>query len=145
MTQATSLTAAQLSRLFAASDARHQISILIPSTSNGNIGGLKIRSEASVELRDRVITAIEKLFAKQYGGVSTRDSVGGWIDYDTGEIIRELGTTITSFVSDLTADNVRQLFTLAAQVRETFQQDAVLVTVDHAAWFVDAGFMPPTL
>jgi hypothetical protein len=130
------LTAVQLARLFAASHAQHSVSILIPSTNNAVIAGEKLRADASPALRAQVLNAVCKLFAKRHGGYALRDSVGGWIDADTGDLVEELGTTVTAFTADLTPDIVNELVTLAHSIRQAFSQDAVLITIDHAAWFI---------
>lgn len=139
------LTTTETARLMNTAHTRHEISIVIPSTNNGNIAGLKIRSDAAPVLRASVITAISKLFAKEHGGYSAYDQIGGWIDSDTGELVNEVSTVIKSNVSTLTPASVNQLIDLAQSVRQIFQQDAVMVTIDYAAWFVAADTVFPAI
>lgn len=112
------------------------VSIIVPSAHNYIVGDEKIVQPANAVVRDRVINLIGRVFANRYGGFTSTEQNGGWVDSDTQAIVWEHSTNITALTGKLTSDDTALLVSLAKAVKEIFNQDAVLVMVGNRGIFV---------
>lgn len=78
-------------------------------------------------VRASVIGAIERQFAKHFGGFTAINGLGGWID-DAGALMSERVTRVEAFTGDATDAQVAEVATACVNVILTRMNQASVMT-----------------
>lgn len=115
-----------------------KLSVYVPSTHNYFIGDNKTVMPANPVIREQVVSWIETILANKFGGASTVQLQGSWIDSNNGALIHEDITQVYALVNEVTADTMLLLQNIGQAIKALFNQDSVLVSVDYSSqgWFI---------
>lgn len=125
-----------MNALMKSPDTKHVVSIQVPSTNNVCINGKKVTIPANENVRTLICKHVATILASRFGGVTTVETNGAWIDAHTKELVWERGTRIETLIADITAADLTLVASLASVVKTVFNQDAVLVKIDNMGWFI---------
>jgi hypothetical protein len=104
-----------------------KVTIYVPSTLNVCVDNRKI----VMPIDNRaIVNGLEECFAREFFGFSELSPVyGGWIDSETGLLVREAIIPVMVIVED-TPDNRARLEALALGLKLGLNQDSVLLTFE---------------
>lgn len=104
-----------------------KVTIYVPSTLNVCVDNQKI----VMPIDNRaIVNGLELCFAREFFGFSELSPVyGGWIDNETGLIVREAIIPVMVIVDD-TKENRERVLALALGLKLGLNQDSVLVTFE---------------
>lgn len=81
------------------------------------------------------VTQAMKAMAREFGGVTVTDAQGAWVDA-SGELVIDSSKILSSWYGDEHGDSIHgKMSALARYVKEFLDEDAVLYTVNTAAYF----------
>jgi hypothetical protein len=120
----------------------HRIGIVIPSTQNyvndgyQNIGYVPVKYAlpASQETL-KSITDNVYVFFSQFGGFTSNEQFGGWMDTDNAKLILERGLSVWAYGIP-TRFQVDSLVQIAQSIKATLNQDNVLIIVNDIPYLI---------
>jgi hypothetical protein len=86
-----------------------------------------------------MVEAVENEIALFFGGFTTYQAFGGYIA-DSGKLVREPVTIVTSFVSTLKQNQRKGLFILAHRIAKQMNQESVLLEIGAKVYFVTQDY-----
>lgn len=103
--------------------------IVIPSTINSIVDGVKTTRKATKAEIARNSEQVELFLCQQFGGCTVTQQTGLWYDEQTGKVIREKSLFIWAYstATDYHADTLR---TMAEIIAHNMHQDSVLYVVN---------------
>ena len=102
-----------------------RLAVYIPSESEG--------IDIPEEIRQPIIDGVKRDFSTRYGGYTSHDAVGGWMN-DEGELIEELVTVVYTFTQ---YPDVQSLETMGRRVAKLLYQDCVAIEVGYEMRFME--------
>jgi len=100
----------------------------VPSTKN--VGQKLTKSE-----RRTLLTRVETLFSKAFGGSTSMQSIGTYIAND-GRLIRETITLVTSYHDKETSEALAIVIPLAESIKSEYGQETIAIETETGIEFI---------
>lgn len=105
-----------------------RVTFYVPSTKN--VGQALSKSE-----RRALVSRVETEFSKAFGGATSTDGIGSYVA-NSGELIRERVTLVTSYHGLETADALAIVIPLAQSIKNEYGQEAIAIETEQGIDFI---------
>lgn len=106
----------------------HLVQVYVPGTQGTD--------RLDIAQQDAIVAQVEKQLSLLFGGATSVPATGSWVSEETEELIRERVVIVFSYASDLVEGDLVRVKAIAQTVARALSQEAVLVVIDGAAYFV---------
>jgi hypothetical protein len=105
-----------------------KVTFYVPSTKN--VGQPLTRKEEK-----SLIERVETEFSRAFGGVTSVTGTGGWLS-ESGKVIRERVTLVTSYHDKDTREALAIVIPLAQSIKSEYGQEAIAVETEQGIEFI---------
>lgn len=124
-----------ISKVFGKPNTLHKVEIFVPSTINLSFNGFVHTEPLHPVFRVQVISRITRTLSEMFGGATQYESIGAWLN-DSDLLINEDVTVVYALYRTITLEQLTIVKHLANEVKNAFNQDCVLVTIDNEGWLI---------
>ena len=110
---------------------KHSVALYVPTTCN-------VSKQASKQAVIERLQAIQRLFANQFGGFTTYQAQGGWVDTNGNLVTEDVFIVKSACTAQKLKESTAWLHNLAARMAKAWKQEAVTLEVDGKLEFVSA-------
>lgn len=107
---------------------RCKVTFYVPSTKN--VGEKLTRSE-----RRALVTRVENVFSQNFGGATSTEAVGSYVA-ESGKLIRERVTLVTSYHALDTREALAIVIPLAQAIKSEYGQESIAIETELGIDFI---------